>query len=194
MFREKKCFSQKVNSNNCIMEKSYSEFSALEKTEMFIELFKSKWATWTIGICGWSILFIFGAGIIAELTKSGDFDIFRELSSWVGFILGIVATLFSIISMFLSFYNLEKEREAKEENEKIMNEMTKNINRSLEKVNEILKENQKELLDKIVILEKKADQAYNNNNNNEFIKKSNVVYKNDNINMMNLGLMEDKNK
>lgn len=49
------------------------------------------------------------------------------MNSWVGLILGIVATLLSIISTLMSFYNLEKTNESNEKNASIMNELHSSI-------------------------------------------------------------------
>lgn len=62
------------------------------------------------------------------------------MNNWVGIILGLVATMMSIISLFLSFYNLEREREEGKENRELFNQFIKDLNELKLSQNNILKE------------------------------------------------------
>lgn len=191
MTKKTECLNGRINDKKCLVEKKYSELSAFEKTELCIEVFKTKWGKWTLRITSWSIAIVFVLGTYAEVTAVGKFDIFKILSNWVGFVLGIIATLFSIISMFLSFYNLEKEREAKKENEQLLKEVTDKIRESLINVNELLIRNQDQLLTNIKILEKKTEDAIFTNTTRQPETKS-ESYKD--VNSFDIKLGDDKNE
>lgn len=87
---------------------------SLAKIEKCVSFFRKYWGLITaFSIC---------VSIIALFTCSLIFDKKIELqimNNWVGIILGLVATIMSIISLFLSFYNLEREREEGRENREL---------------------------------------------------------------------------
>ncbi|MFR4904321.1 MAG: hypothetical protein ACLUBL_08240 [Fusobacterium sp.] len=122
LFFEKECdfkdglSCSHLKNNKCNIFNSYSELPPDKKTEVTIEFFKIKWGKWTIRtvIFGLGIIFIVS---IVKAIFNPDIDsekmvLFDALQIWVSFILGIIASLFSIISMYLSFYNLEQQQQA----------------------------------------------------------------------------------
>lgn len=130
-----------------------SNMNSLEKTKMYVEIFHLKWGKMTLHTIVWSLLIIFTATIVDIFFGTGINDkynlkIFSSLQVWVGLILGIIATLFSIISMFLSFYNLQQQQESekivRELNEKLLEQLSREMKKTLE--NE-LAEIKKQLID-----------------------------------------------
>mgnify|MGYP003316930309 CR=1 FL=1 len=51
----------------------------------------------------------------------------QTINNWIGIILGLVATIASIISLYLSFYNLEREQEQNRENNKLLIDLRETI-------------------------------------------------------------------
>ena len=90
------------------------ENKSLTRIEKCIAFFKKYWGIVTS--------FVISTSIVALFTCSLVFDRKIELqimNNWVGIILGMIATIMSIISLFLSFYNLEREREEGKENREL---------------------------------------------------------------------------
>lgn len=58
------------------------------------------------------------------------------INNWVSLILGLVATIFSILSMWISFHSLDKSNEQNEENIKSMNALKEEILNKVERTNE----------------------------------------------------------
>ncbi|WP_300345169.1 hypothetical protein [Fusobacterium sp.] len=134
--REEKCKFKK--NETCEIFNSYESLSTLKKTELIIDVFKIKWGKWTIKIISWGLIIIFITAIMDYFLKNRDLSIelkiFGALQIWVGFALGIIAMLFSIISMYLSFYNLELQKDTEKNNLETFNSLKNNI------VNEIRKD------------------------------------------------------
>lgn len=115
----------------CEIFNSYENLSTLKKTELIIDIFKIKWGRWTIKIISWGLIIIFVTAIVEYFFSNRnlpfELKIFGALQIWVGFALGIIAMLFSIISMYLSFYNLELQKDAENKNMEILNSLKDNI-------------------------------------------------------------------
>lgn len=116
----------------------YDELPSSKKTELLIFLLKSLWFHLTMAIFGVGVSLIFLGAIISfwiDPLASDNLKIFESLQSWVGVGLGIIATVFSIISMFLSFYNLEQQKESEknviELNNNLQNNIVKEVTKSL---------------------------------------------------------------
>lgn len=147
------------NSEECSIFDSYDKLSSLKKTELIIEIFRIKWGKITIKILSWGLIIIFVAAIADYFLRNRnlplELKIFGALQIWVGFALGIVAMLFSIISMYLSFYNLELQKEAESKTEKIFENLKKDIIKEIkEEVSLELKDIRKDMLEHFGILEK----------------------------------------
>jgi uncharacterized membrane-anchored protein YhcB (DUF1043 family) len=61
------------------------------------------------------------------------------MNSWVGIVLGLVATVIGIISMFLSFYNLDQSIKTQNETVRMINELKEDI---MNKIDRSFKETQ----------------------------------------------------
>ncbi|MGL5901599.1 MAG: hypothetical protein ACRCZO_02850 [Cetobacterium sp.] len=133
-----KCIVDKLKSQRCPIDTKFSELKPLEKFELFVEWIKYKWLTYSIIFIFFSLIILFYLGIYVEVTKKGDFDILKNLNTWVGFILGLIATIFSIISMFLSFYNIEKAKESEEKQQNISVKILEDIQSALKETNSII--------------------------------------------------------
>lgn len=144
---------KEYKKEECELINCYENLSHLKRTELLIELFKYKWSIWTIKtiIFGLIVIFIFAVlsiffkdKVSSEGILSNSMKIFSALQVWAGFALGIIATLFSIISMYLSFYNLEQQRESEKNvqnlNEDLKTKIVNEIKRDLELIGKDLKE------------------------------------------------------
>ena len=149
----------------CSIFNSYSDLPPDKKTEVIIEFFKIKWGKWTIRtvIFGLSIIFIVSIvkAIFDPTISDEELRLFNALQVWVSFILGIIASLFSIISMYLSFYNLEQQQQAEKNTKNSFTELREKI---VSSINEEMKKeignvykNLEEHLEKI---EQKFPQEY----------------------------------
>lgn len=102
-----------------------------KKTELLIELFKNKWTVPIYGAgFGLGLIFImaiFYAFFGKENDPSVSEKIFTSLQIWVGFLLGIIATIFSIISMYLSFYNLEQQYQVEKRTQDLNDKLTESF-------------------------------------------------------------------
>lgn len=95
-----------------------SEERPIKKVERIVYFFKKHWGGWVFGLIGISVTLLFAASLVF------DKDIqLQIINNWIGIILGLVATIASIISLFLSFYNLEQERDEAKENRGLIQEL-----------------------------------------------------------------------
>lgn len=97
------------------------------KIERTVNFFRKIWGSLVMWMIGFSIIALFTSSLIFKENIE-----LQTINNWIGIILGLVATLMSIISLFLSFYNLEKEHEESRANNELLNEM-KIILRDIEK-------------------------------------------------------------
>ncbi|WP_020189695.1 hypothetical protein [Kurthia sp. Dielmo] len=108
----------------------------LIKLDRIMTLIKDWWLIVVVLL----IIFTLAGMFILSFIYSKDKEVTLDLvNSWVSLILGIVATLLSIISMFLSFYNLERTNEINEDSLDSMKELQKNVEATLQKIIEIEK-------------------------------------------------------
>lgn len=134
----KKCILSREKCSFDIKE-SYETLSPSQKNELLIYLFKHKWWNISVLIVSLGIALIFLGAILSifiDPSLKNDLKIFESIQAWVGVVLGIIATLFSIISMYLSFYNLEQQKESEKNVINLNNNLQKNI---VKEVNELLK-------------------------------------------------------
>lgn len=152
----------------CHIFNSYSELAPDKKTELTIEFFKLKWGKWTIRIAASGLAIIFVVSVIKSIfdpdIKTEELKLFNALQIWVSFILGIIASLFSIISMYLSFYNLEQQQQAEKRTADSFNELKEKI---VSSINEELKKEIKNVHDSLEAhltkIEKQVGQNYSAN-------------------------------
>lgn len=145
----------KKNIDACDIFNEYEKLKPLQKLSIAVEIFKYKWGKYTFIVLFVSLGLIFILGVISNLIDikiivneqnkkllciKGFFEMFDLMQLWVSLGLGIVAMIFSIISMFLSFYNLELQKEGEKENKDQLLKLTGNI---VENVRGEVKENLK---------------------------------------------------
>jgi len=109
--------------------------NTLDKVELAIVLFNRTWIKWTTIIVFGCLFLIFLIALIrAFFNPPLDNPLlatFDALQIWSSFGLGTVAMIFSIFSMVLSFYNLEKQIEESEKSERRLERMKSDIVREL---------------------------------------------------------------
>lgn len=147
------CIDSRLSRQQCPIDKKFSDLNSLEKCELLVEWVNQNWMKHTILIIGKTLIGVFFIGIISETFFKGKFDMLSNLNTWVGFILGLVATIFSVISMFLSFYNLEKAKESEEEIKKTLIEIKdtifnteNNLKNTLNEISYSIKDGNNEIL------------------------------------------------
>ena len=113
-----------------------------------INFFRNIWGTFVIFVISTSVIAIFVASIC--INKKIGLDI---INNWVSVILGLVATFGSVVSLFLSFYNVDQANDMqtnyKEEIQTIKEEITNNLNNTQEAIISIVKETHKDTIDKL---------------------------------------------
>lgn len=144
----------------CHIFNSYSELAPDKKTELTVEFFKLTWGKWTMKIAMGGLAIIFLVSIIKSIFDPSidieELKLFNALQIWVSFILGIIASLFSIISMYLSFYNLEQQQQAEkrtadsfnELKEKIVSSINQELKKEIKNVHDSLENHLKQIEDK----------------------------------------------
>lgn len=164
MSKEEKC--NLLNDNGeCKLLFTYDNLNQNTKLKIIIELFKKTWIRLTAIIMFVGLSLIFIGSIINifiqdttlsenQIVNSINLKIFDALQVWVSFGLGVTATLFSIISMYLSFYNLSQQQESEKETIKSNQDLKEDIVKEI-KIN--LKELRKEMLEELNIIKDKTD-------------------------------------
>jgi len=122
------------NKFKSTLEDSEQQLSRLEKIVTLIKL-----------VWGLILSVIISLGIIVLFYFSLKYDkniTLVNMNNWVGIILGFVATFMSIISMFLSFYNLEKTNDINRKNTQLISDLSNNLseNKDLLKLNQLMYE------------------------------------------------------
>lgn len=180
--KECKFFSEE-EFRECSVIDSYEKISPLKKIQLTVDFFHFKWGKWTIKLLFWGLFIIFVGAIFDfyfSKTEPLPLEVFGALQIWVGFILAIIATLFSIISMYLSFYNLELQKEAEKESRNflqgIKDEIVEKVKNEVEKQLGII---HKEMEDKFGKLEK-STQAIRESINKDKLSRE-LKYDNENI-------------
>lgn len=113
------------------MKKNNIENSMKNMTSK-LEWFKNHWAIITTIIITQSLIFLF----IVSFVFNKNIELVT-MNNWISLILGFVATFLSIISMLLSFYNLEKSNELNLENSKSIILMQDTLIKNMESLNNI---------------------------------------------------------
>lgn len=158
----------KIPNWECNIFNEYEKLEPFKKLSIAVEIFRYKWGGYTLKTLFWSLVIIFVFGVLSNIINftfeveddkyvimiKGIFDTFNLLQIWVSFGLGIIAMLFSIISMYLSFYNLELQKNAEDKAQKTFNNLKEDIvNEIKREVNIELKEIRKDMLGHFKLLE-----------------------------------------
>lgn len=145
-FIKEKCPFKKENCSFNFYD-SFEELPPSKKTELLIKVFQKKWVIpLYASSLGLAIIFIIAVyyAFFGNIENQSTFEkIFSALQIWVGFLLGIIATIFSVISMYLSFYNLEQQNDAEKRVIKINNDLITTLKTTLNDI--ILTELRKDL-------------------------------------------------
>ena len=80
-----------------------NERDSSKKLDDEVEKMRRFWWPFSMFVIAMGVISLFTAGIIFDKKIS-----ISIMNSWVGIVLGLVATVIGIISMFLSFYNLDQ--------------------------------------------------------------------------------------
>lgn len=122
-----------------LKQKIYSKNNGKTKLDKCVEYLTHFWWKYIIYIMSTSIVLMFISSIIYDKVVT-----INVLNSWVGIILGLVATVIGIISMVLSFYNLDQsvktQKETLEKIESIKKEIIDYIDRTNEKTMNLIQE------------------------------------------------------
>ena len=102
-----------------IVEETIDEQTKFDKIVQHVREF---WWHYVLYIMGTSIIVLFICSFIFD--KSVSIEI---MNSWVGIVLGVVATIIGIISMFLSFYNLDQSIKTQEKTLETIDNIKKEI-------------------------------------------------------------------
>lgn len=110
-----------------------------DKLDIIISQLHKFWWKYALYIMATSIILLFIFSFIFDKVIS-----INTMNSWVGVVLGLVATVIGIISMFLSFYNLDQSIKTQDKTletiDRIKNEIIASVDRNSEKtINEIHK-------------------------------------------------------
>lgn len=87
----------------------------LEKLNSLIEKAKAYSVVLIIGVVVVGILLVFAASIISK-----EIPGLSEMNQFVSIVLGVVATIVSIVSMLISFYGLEKTEESERRQNQVL--------------------------------------------------------------------------
>ena len=85
------------------LSKQRKKLEGTDKIENTIENFRSFWGEFIIYVLATSIIGIF----VASLVKRDNITL-ADINSWVSIVLGLVALIVGIISLWLSFYNVDQ--------------------------------------------------------------------------------------
>lgn len=120
--------------------------SSIDET---IQFFRDLWGKFVFYVLATSIIGLFLGSIFFEKIIG-----LNEINTWVGIVLGLVALVIGIISLFLSFYNVDQ------------------ANKTQEKTVEIIQQFQDNMMDRIHNLQKDVEHKIEENaaQTNELIK------------------------
>lgn len=106
---------------------------SLEELKNGLDKVRKIWMFFITNLVVFSIAFIFIISFINSDNKSLTLE---TMNSWVSLILGLVATFMSVISMWMSFYNLERTNEINEINTEQMKELKDTLIHSINSKND----------------------------------------------------------
>lgn len=108
--------------------------------ERIVNDFKERWGTITCLIVAESIIGLFIASFCLDKPIS-----LSTMNEWISLIVGMVALILGIMSLFLSFYNVEQSNEVQRETINIMNDMQNSMKEELLKLKDDIKREMKEI-------------------------------------------------
>ena len=123
IFSEGACIGFLISKNNS--EEKYNK----SKSEQFISFLKRFWGPLIIYIFATSIVLLFIAAFIFEKNIA-----LSEMNNWIGIMLGFSSWIVGIISLYLSFYNVDKMIDAQNDNLEKMRETKDQIQKEVKKI------------------------------------------------------------
>lgn len=94
--------------------------------DTIVQFFRELWGKFVLYVLATSIIGLFLGSIFFKKIIG-----LNEINTWVGIVLGLVALVIGIISLFLSFYNLDQANETQEKTVEIMNGVKNDIEKKL---------------------------------------------------------------
>lgn len=94
--------------------------------EETVRFFRNFWGRFVLYVIATSIIGLFLGSIYFKEIVGLD-----EINAWVGIVLGLVALIIGIISLFLSFYNVEQSNEVQRQTIEIMNTVKEDITKKI---------------------------------------------------------------
>lgn len=101
--------------------------------ENTIEFFRSLWGKFTFYVLATSIIGLFLGSVYFK--KEIELE---TINSWVSIVLGLVALIIGIISLFLSFYNVDQSKDTQKESIDIMRNMESEFNDKFHNLQNVL--------------------------------------------------------
>lgn len=105
-----------------------NERDSSKKLDDQVEKMRRFWWPFSMFVIAMGVISLFTAGIIFDKKIS-----ISIMNSWVGIVLGLVATVIGIISMFLSFYNLDQS---------IKNEIINYVDKTSKETQDVIRKSQ----------------------------------------------------
>ncbi len=102
----------------------------MEETKKF---FRGLWAKFAIYVIATSVIGLFIASFVSNQVIT-----LTTMNEWVSLVLGLVALIIGIISLWLSFYNVDQSMKSQEDNLKIMQAVKEEIGRELRNTQSII--------------------------------------------------------
>lgn len=109
--------------------KNYKKEKNIEET---IQFFRELWGKFVFYVIATSIIGLFLGSVFFKSVIG-----INEINSWVGIVLGLVALVIGIISLFLSFYNVDQANRTQEKTVEIIQNFQDNM---VERMNQLQKE------------------------------------------------------
>ena len=116
-----------------------------DSMERIILFFRQFWGKFVFYVIATGIIGLFLTSIIFE-KKIG----LNELNSWVGIVLGLVALIIGIISLFLSFYNVDQSTNSQKETIFIMRRVERDIEEKLVELEKSMEQSFKEMREEVI--------------------------------------------
>lgn len=95
--------------------------------EDIINFFRNLWGKFLFYVLATSIIGLFLGSVYFEKVIGLD-----VINSWVGIVLGLVALIIGIISLFLSFYNVDQANKTQEKTIEIITNLQRDVERKID--------------------------------------------------------------
>lgn len=118
-----------------------NERDSSKKLDDEVEKMRRFWWPFSMFVIAMGVISLFTAGIIFDKKIS-----ISIMNSWVGIVLGLVATVIGIISMFLSFYNLDQSIKTQDKTlasiNNIKNEIINYVDKTSKETQDVIRKSQ----------------------------------------------------